>query len=184
MVPRSKPSSAAKDMRAAARACFRLRCKIDRVEHCLMISSSGVRFLLGRFLRSGVSTHDPIEILLSTEDPDERDRFTGLWRDSKLNELSFVGVMSALLAGALTSTGSWPAIPPNGKISPWPVRTTWYCGIILSALSLLSAADQTVRLHHMSSHRDGRAQIRELLSKSNGKQRNGWLRPSMAQLYT
>ncbi|KAF2439049.1 hypothetical protein P171DRAFT_397373, partial [Karstenula rhodostoma CBS 690.94] len=141
-------------------------------------------FFWGGVYAPGASTHDPIEILLNTEDPDEKDRLTELWRDNRLSELSFVGVVAALLAGVLTSTGSWPAILPNGKISPWPVRTTWYCGIILSVFSILSAADQTVRLHRMSSHRDGRAQIRELLSKSNGKQKNGRLRPSMAQLYT
>lgn len=36
----------------------------------------------------------------------------------------------------------------------------------------------------MSSHRDGRIQIRELLSKFNGKGKNGRMRPSTAQLYT
>jgi hypothetical protein len=50
---------------------------------------------------------------------------------------------SALLAGVLTSTGSWPNILPNGEESPWSVRTSWYCGIILSLFSILSAADQT-----------------------------------------
>ncbi|KAL5402779.1 hypothetical protein PMIN06_010297 [Paraphaeosphaeria minitans] len=141
-------------------------------------------FLWGGVYAPGASTHDPIEILLNTEDPDEKDRLTEIWRDNRLNELSFVGVVSELLAGVLTSTGSWPAILPSGKTSPWPVRTTWYCDIVLSVFSLLSAADQTVRLHRMSSHRVGRTQIRELLSKSNGKHKNGRLRPSMAQLYT
>ncbi|KAL1604834.1 hypothetical protein SLS60_004374 [Paraconiothyrium brasiliense] len=141
-------------------------------------------FFWGGVYAPGASTHDPIEILLNTEDEEERDRLTELWRDNRLNELSFVGVVAALLAGVLTSTGSWPAILPNGKISPWPVRTTWYCGIVLSVFALLSAADQTVRLYRLSSHRDGRVQIRELLSKSKGKPRNGRSRPSMAQLYT
>ena len=59
-----------------------------------------------------------------------------------------------------------------------------YCGIILSVFAILSAADQTVRLYRMSSHRDGLIQIRELLAKSNGKRDTGRLRPGMAQLYT
>lgn len=141
-------------------------------------------FFWGGVYAPGASTHDPIEILLNTEDPEERDRLTENWRDNRLNELSFVGVVAALLAGVLTSTGSWPAILPNGKISPWPVRTTWYCGIVLSVFAILSAADQTVRLYRMTSHRDGKIQIRELLTRFNGKRRTGRESPSMAQLYT
>jgi hypothetical protein len=94
---------------------------------------------------------------------------------------------SALLAGVLTSTGSWPNILPNGKESPWPVRTSWYCGIILSLFSILSAADQTVRLHRLSSHRDGLEHLRKLLAKSgyhNNSPKSGSLRPSLVQIMT
>lgn len=81
---------------------------------------------------------------------------------------------SALLAGVLTSTGSWPSILPSGELSPWPIRTTWYCGIVLSLFSILTAADQTVRLHRLSSHRDGLANLRKLLGKRvrRGKRRD------------
>jgi hypothetical protein len=72
--------------------------------------------------------------------------------------------------------------------SPWSVRTSWYCGIILSLFSILSAADQTVRLHRLSSHRDGLHNIRELLSKTNGERRHstktGRLAPSLLQICT
>ena len=50
-------------------------------------------FFWGGVYAPGSSTHDPIEILLNTEDPDERDRLTEQWRDNRLNELSFVGVV-------------------------------------------------------------------------------------------
>jgi hypothetical protein len=90
---------------------------------------------------------------------------------------------SALLAGVLTSTGSWPNILPNGERSPWSVRTSWYCGIILSLFSILSAADQTVRLHRLSSHRDGLKNIRKLLAK-NCEAKTGQLRPSKVQIMT
>jgi hypothetical protein len=39
------------------------------------------------------STYDPIEILLNTEDLRERDRLTEKWRDNRLSELSFIGVV-------------------------------------------------------------------------------------------
>lgn len=128
------------------------------------------------------STYDPIEILLNTSNEDERDALTARWRDNKLSELSFVGVVSALLAGVLTSTGSWPNILPNGESSPWSVRTSWYCGIILSLFSILCAADQTVRIHRLSAHRDGLANLRRLLD--GGKRRNGRVKPSLLQIMT
>jgi hypothetical protein len=93
-----------------------------------------------------------------------------------------------LLAGVLTSTGSWPNILPNGESSPWSVRTSWYCGIILSLFSILTAADQTVRLHRLSSHRDGLNNIRKMLSKTNGERshssKTGRRAPSLLQIIT
>ena len=97
-------------------------------------------------------------------------------------------MQAALLAGVLTSTGSWPNILPNGSSSPWSVRTSWYCGIVLSLFSILSAADQTVRLHRLSSHRDGLANIRRLLARKGKGTRaatNGpSFRPSLLQIMT
>jgi hypothetical protein len=93
-------------------------------------------------------------------------------------------IQAALLAGVLTSTGSWPTILTNGKQSPWFVRTAWYCGIILSLLSIISAADQTVRLHRLSSHRDGLANIHKLLAKSSTVRRTGRRAPSLLQIMT
>ena len=90
----------------------------------------------------------------------------------------------------LTSTGSWPDILPNGYKSPWPVRTSWYCGIVLSLFSILTAANQTVRLYRMSAHRDAGSRLRRLLQKNPPRTRDrscspslGDRRPSTAQMY-
>ncbi|KAH7116099.1 hypothetical protein B0J11DRAFT_571835 [Dendryphion nanum] len=144
-----------------------------------------VHFFGGGIFAPDASTYDPIEILLNEQDGEERDRLTERWRDNRLSELSFVGVVAALLAGVLTSTGSWPNITTDAK--PWGVRASWYSGIILSLFSILTAADQTVRLHRISSHRDAYKQIRNLLAKSNGKRQkseSGRLKPNMTQIYT
>ena len=165
-----------------------------------------LQFFGGGIYAPDPSTYDPIEILLNTEDEEKRDELTVRWRDHKLSELSFVGVVvctsrtiqssyhvtnlhqSALLAGVLTSTGSWPNILPNGESSPWSVRTSWYCGIILALFSILSAADQTVRLHRLSSHRDGLDHLRRLLAKTNGERsrssKTGRRSPSLLQIMT
>jgi hypothetical protein len=146
------------------------------------------------------STYDPIEILLNTYNLSERDELVKRWRDDKLNELNFVGVVvsiasisatalltmikSALLAGVLTSTGSWPNIITTGKPFPWYVRTSWYCGIITSLLSIISAADQTVRLHRLSSHRDGLTNLHKLLCKGSTWKSTGRRAPSYLQILT
>ncbi|KAF1914821.1 hypothetical protein BDU57DRAFT_589003 [Ampelomyces quisqualis] len=147
-----------------------------------------VRFFGGGIYAPDPSTYDPIKILLNVEDSDEKDELTQRWKDNKLSELNFVGVVAALLAGVLTSTGSWPNILPNGAASPWSVRTSWYCGIVLSLFSILSAADQTVRLHRLSSHRDGLANIRRLLARKGKGTRASTsgvsFQPSLIQIMT
>ncbi|KAF2182400.1 hypothetical protein K469DRAFT_752181 [Zopfia rhizophila CBS 207.26] len=149
-----------------------------------------LRFL--HFLGGGIyapdgSTYNPIEELLNAEDPEERDRLTERWKTNRLDELSFVGVVAALLAGVLTSTGSWPNIS-SGSQDAWPVRTCWFCGIILSLFSILTAADQTIRLHRLSSHRDAYKKIRILLSTSKSKRRRskktGRQQPKTLLVYT
>ena len=52
-----------------------------------------LRFLGGGIYAPDPTTYDPIEILLNTEDEKERDELTLRWRDNKLSELSFVGVV-------------------------------------------------------------------------------------------
>jgi hypothetical protein len=46
------------------------------------------------------STYDPIEILLNTHDKKTREELTMRWRDNKLSELNFVGVV-VCMAGAV-----------------------------------------------------------------------------------
>ncbi len=61
---------------------------------------------------------------------------------------------------------------------------------MLSLFSILTAADQTVRLHRLSSHRDGLANIRKLLSKRRRGQdqdceaQTARLQPSLLQVLT
>jgi hypothetical protein len=88
-----------------------------------------------------------------------------------------------LITGCLTSTGSWPNILPNGRAQPWEVRTAWYVGIIFGLMSILCAADQTIRLHRISAHPDGLAHIRHLL-RSDVKDVDGSARPRRWQIYS
>lgn len=52
-----------------------------------------LQFFGGGIYAPDPSTYDPIEILLNTEDEEEKDNLTIRWRDNKLSELSFVGVV-------------------------------------------------------------------------------------------
>ena len=51
------------------------------------------QFFDGGIFGPDASTYEPIEILLNAEDGEERDRLTEKWRDNRLSELSFVGVV-------------------------------------------------------------------------------------------
>ena len=52
-----------------------------------------LQFFGGGIYAPDPSTYDPIEILLNAEDGDEQDKLTARWRDNKLSELNFVGVV-------------------------------------------------------------------------------------------
>jgi hypothetical protein len=118
----------------------------------------------GGLIAPSRTTYDTIAYLLMAETEQERDELTKQWRDHKLEELNFVGVVGALLAGCLTNTGSWPTILPNGRSSPWTVQTCWYTGIVFALFSVLTAAQQSVRLHRLSAHKHGLKSIRDVMT--------------------
>ena len=62
-----------------------------------------LHFFGGGIYAPDASTYDPIEIMLNEEDPKEKDRLTEVWRDNRLAELNFVGVVVRhCLIGSLT----------------------------------------------------------------------------------
>lgn len=137
----------------------------------------------GLIVPSG-TTHDTISLLLTAETEQERDELTKQWRDHKLEELNFVGVVGALLSGCLTSTGSWPTILPNGRTAPWTVQTCWYTGIVFALFSVLTAAQQSIRLHRLSAHKSGLKEIRRIMA-SRQRTASGTieLRPRRLQVF-
>ena len=128
-------------------------------------TGSGLFFAIfrGGLLAPSRTTSDSILFLLTAPTAKERDDLTRQWRDHKLQELNFIGVVGALLAGCLTSTGSWPSILPNGTNSPWTVHACWYTGIVFALFAVLTAAQQSIRLHRLSAHRDGLMNIRHFM---------------------
>jgi hypothetical protein len=52
-----------------------------------------IHFFGGGIYAPDASVIDPIAILLNTEDSEERDRLTERWKDNRLQELNFVGVV-------------------------------------------------------------------------------------------
>jgi hypothetical protein len=55
-----------------------------------------LQFFGGGIYAPDPTTYDPLEILLNTEDKDEQDDLTVRWRDNKLSELNFVGVVVSI----------------------------------------------------------------------------------------
>lgn len=78
------------------------------------------------------------------------------------------------MAGCLTSTGNWPDVLQNGRHKPWSVRVLWFSGLVFALFAVMIAGLQSMRLHRLSSHRDGLAMIRAgLAGKSRGHSKNG-----------
>ncbi|CAJ2510364.1 Uu.00g050670.m01.CDS01 [Anthostomella pinea] len=123
-----------------------------------------LNILTGGLVAPSATTYDSMEIILNTEDPEERDELTRTWRNHKLEELNFVGVVGGLLSGCLTSTGAWPNVMANGQDKPWSVKAFWYSGIIFAVFAVLTAAQQGLRLHRLSGHRDGLELIRSIMT--------------------
>ncbi|ORY64182.1 uncharacterized protein BCR38DRAFT_514973, partial [Pseudomassariella vexata] len=123
-------------------------------------------------------TYDSLVLLLNEEDQELKDKLTERWRDHKLQELNLIGVVGALLAGALTSTGSWPKLLENGNKQPWHVRAFWYSGIVFALFAVLVAAQHSLRLHRLSAHRHGLAYIRSCMMgdlRHDGKKEPRWI---------
>jgi len=71
-----------------------------------------LQFFGGGIYAPDSTTYDPLEILLNTEDADEKDELTTLWRDNKLSELNFVGVVVSLrtVLFVVNTPGDMPSI--------------------------------------------------------------------------
>jgi hypothetical protein len=52
-----------------------------------------LQFFGGGIYAPDPSTYDPIKILLNTGDEKKRDELTAAWRENKLSELNFVGIV-------------------------------------------------------------------------------------------
>jgi hypothetical protein len=83
----------------------------------------------GGIYAPNASTYAPIEIILNTQDELEQDRLTERWRDNRLSELSFVGVVvsSYLCIDAQSHVTSWSTRFPELRIQLTPhhvVRTS------------------------------------------------------------
>lgn len=90
-------------------------------------------------------------------------------------------LQGALLAGVLTSTGSWPTVLSNGQTQPWTIRALWFSGTLFALFAVLIAAKQSLSLHRLSGHRDGLLYIRSCMSGQ--VTREGRVEPRRAQVY-
>lgn len=78
-----------------------------------------LRFFGGGIYAPDASTFDPIELLLNAEEGEDQDELTIKWRDNKLSELSFVGVV----VGIWRESHSSFFLSPGFCSSNYPVAT-------------------------------------------------------------
>ena len=58
----------------------------------------GLYLIRGGIYTPSTSTYEPVELLLNAETREERDRLTDRWRDCRVNELNFIGVVVSAIA--------------------------------------------------------------------------------------
>lgn len=139
----------------------------------------------GGLVISSPAAYDAIVLMLNAESLDERDKLTKQWRDHKLGELNFVGTVAALVSTVLTSTGAWPDILSNGKTTPWYIRTIWWSGIMFALFAVITAAQQALRLHRLSSHKHGLGLLRQSMVYTSHSTEHGrpFYRPARIMVY-
>lgn len=91
-------------------------------------------------------------------------------------------MQGALLASCLTSTGDWPNVLGNGKSQPWTVKTCWFAGILFALFTVLTVAQQSMRLHRLCAHRDGLKRIRNCMTHSR-LDKEGMYRPRRLRVH-
>lgn len=129
------------------------------------------------------TTFDSIRLIINAEEEKERDELTKQWMTHKMEELNFIGIVGALLAGCLTSTGDWPQVLGNGQTQPWTVQTCWFGGIVCALFAVLTVAMQSMRLHRLAAHRDGLQRIRDCLAHPK-LESDRYFRPRRWRVYT
>merc|ERR1711981_807295 len=89
-----------------------------------------------------VNTLSPIQRISKYASlPDEQDTVSRLlvrWRTRKLEELRFITIACAVLAGAVIGAFSWTSIIE----AYWLAQALWYCCLVLTILGILLAAQQ------------------------------------------
>lgn len=71
----------------------------------------------------------------------------------------------------------------NGRQQPWTTKTFWYAGIVCALFSVLTAAQQSMRLHRLCAHRDGLQRIRNCMMHPE-VDKDGFYRPRRWRVYT
>ncbi|KAF8853031.1 hypothetical protein BDZ45DRAFT_748983 [Acephala macrosclerotiorum] len=103
------------------------------------------------------TTSELLEDVLNDSPPD----FTMVlkWKEQKNQELNFVGLTAALIAGVTAAALTWPSI----ENAPAATPALWYSSLIFSVVSILSAMQQGNLLYKLTSRSNGLARLQSLL---------------------
>ncbi|KAI0900756.1 hypothetical protein F4806DRAFT_449820, partial [Annulohypoxylon nitens] len=105
-----------------------------------------------------LSVHtEPIRILLKKSN--RHPKLIRQWSKAKLQELQYVGVVSALMASVLCSAFTWPLA--NDTI--WVVTALWYSGLVFIIAAISTATQQAITLNRFECLPNGDDQIKHML---------------------
>ncbi|KIW85890.1 hypothetical protein Z517_01283 [Fonsecaea pedrosoi CBS 271.37] len=106
-------------------------------------------------------TLDPIQKLVTAAKDDDRRQLTRNWRESKLAELNYVGLTSALVTSAFASAIGWQTV----NLIPY-VLGIWFGGLILVLTSIFIATAQSIAVYRLTTSDEGLDELAGLLGNN------------------
>ncbi|KAK4499144.1 hypothetical protein PRZ48_009656 [Zasmidium cellare] len=108
-----------------------------------------------------LNTSSMIKDFVEAEDPDERARRGEKWRLQKQEELKYVGITSALIAGTVSASFSWS----NVERAPTITLACWYSALLMILISITTATQQHNTLQKIASRSDSALRLQDLLKR-------------------
>ena len=125
------------------------------------------------------AVYTPIAALLNAPDK-QKNELARTWMQQKLNELTFVGITSAIFIAATTTAFTWPKASTVSAVT----ISTWYGSLLLNIIAISISTQQAITLHRLSCYPDSAKRILSMLGRPappSSSTNKTW--PKYAQVY-
>ncbi|KAN0099280.1 hypothetical protein V8E51_013055 [Hyaloscypha variabilis] len=114
----------------------------------------------------------------NTPESECRDYLTTAWRETKLRELSMIGLIGSISSAAITGCFSLYLF----QTAHWATQGLFFGGLFISIMTLVTVLQQTTTLYRIGGDTYGLAKLRRILTSQYSTD-GGQAAPSMLQIY-